>query len=264
MIENEHFEGVKAKIVINDIAPSLLNGLRRTLLIDLPKLAIDEVVFYENSSPLTNEILAHRLAMLPIPTDPDIFVRREECSCDGKGCSNCTLIYTLSKDGPCMVYSRDLEAQKGGYDIPDPDIPLVKLEKNQKLIFEAMAILGTAKEHAKFQAAFAIGYKNYPVITIDNKKCDLGRTCIEVCPPEIIKKEGNRIKITDIEKCILCRECENKCEFGAIKVDYDKDRFILRFETDGAMDPKNVFIRGLNILDEKLENLKKEMLTELD
>jgi len=256
MIEKKFLDGNKAKLVIGEIDASLLNGIRRTLITDIPKLAIDEVIFYENTSPLTNEILASRLALLPIPTEQDLFVPREECTCNGAGCPNCTLIFTLSKEGPCTVYSRDLEPQRPEFCIVDRDIPIVKLLSGQRLIFEATAILGTAKKHAKYQAAFAVGYKNYPAISIDLNKCDLGKTCIEVCPIKIIKKEGNRIIVTDIEKCTLCKECEKHCEFGALKVDYDKNKFIFRYETDGAMDAKSVLVKALGTLDKKYEEFK--------
>ena len=259
MIEKEIFDGNRAELVLSGVDSSFVNGIRRTLLSEIPKLAIDEVIFYENSSPMPNEILAHRLSMIPIPTDIDLFVPKEQCSCGGAGCPNCTLIYTLSKEGPCTVYSGDLEAQRGEFSIKDRQIPIVDLAEGQRLILEAMASLGTAKKHARYQAAFAVGYKNYPVITIDYNKCDLGKTCVEACPRDIIKKEGNRIVITDIEECTLCRECEEKCEFGAIKVAYQPDRFILRFETDGALEPKEVLKRAVEILDRELESFSASL-----
>jgi DNA-directed RNA polymerase subunit D len=127
MIEKKIFEGNKAKLVVSGVDSSFMNSIRRTLLSEIPKLAIDEVIFYENSSPLTNEILAHRLSMLPIPTEMDLFVPRDQCVCNGAGCPNCTLIYTLSKEGPCTVYSGDLEAQRSEFSIKDKGIPIVEL-----------------------------------------------------------------------------------------------------------------------------------------
>ena len=263
MIEKRFLDRNKAKLVVSDIDIALLNGIRRTLITDIRKLAIDEVIFYENTSPLTNEMLANRLALLPVPTDQDLFVPKEECACNGVGCPSCTLIFTLSKDGPCMVYSRDLEPQRSEFSIVDGDIPIVKLLLGQRLIFEATAILGTAKNHAKYQATFAAGYKNYPIISIDRDKCDLGKMCVDVCPVNIIKKEGNGIIITDIEKCTLCKECEHNCEFDAIKVEYDKNRFIFRYETDGAIDAKEVLIKALDTLDKKYEEFKGSMTEQI-
>ncbi len=261
MIEKKIFEGNKAELVVSGVDSSFMNSIRRTLLSEIPKLAIDEVIFYENSSPLTNEILAHRLSMLPIPTEMDLFVPKDQCVCEGAGCPNCTLIYTLSKEGPCTVYSGDLEAQRSEFSIKDKDIPITELAEGQRLILEAMATLGTANKHASYQAAFAVGYKNYPVISIDYSKCDLGKTCIDACPPNIIKKEGNRIVIEDIEKCTLCKECENRCEFGAIKVTYDPEKFIFRFETDGALEPEEVLKKAIEMLDKKLESFSSQMFT---
>jgi DNA-directed RNA polymerase subunit D len=259
MIEKKIFEGKSAHLVISGVDSSLVNAIRRTLLSEIQKLAIDEVIFYDNTSPMTNEIVAHRLSMIPIPADVDLFVPRDQCACGGAGCPNCTLIYTLSKEGPCTVYSGDLEAQRSEFSIKDKEIPIVKLAEGQRLILEAMAILGSAREHVKYQAAFAVGYKNYPVISIDYDKCDLGKTCIDACPVGIIKKEGNRIVITDIEKCTLCKECENTCEFGAIKVSFEENKFIFRFETDGVFEPEDVLKRAIDILAKKLQSFREEI-----
>src|SRR6266571_693601 len=64
---------------------------------------------YESLSPMFDEILSHRLGMVPIPTDLDLFVRRDKCTCGGEGCPSCTIMFVLNKKGPCTVYSGDLE-----------------------------------------------------------------------------------------------------------------------------------------------------------
>ena len=40
-------------------------------------MAIDKVVIYQNTSVLHDEILAHRLGLLPILADPDLFDYKE-------------------------------------------------------------------------------------------------------------------------------------------------------------------------------------------
>jgi len=88
----------KAVLKIEGVDSSLLNSLRRILLSELPKLAIENIVIYDNTSALFDEIIAHRLGLIPIPTDISLLTFRDECTCNGKGCLNCTVRYALSKE----------------------------------------------------------------------------------------------------------------------------------------------------------------------
>jgi DNA-directed RNA polymerase subunit D len=110
-----------AKFKVTNSNPEMVNALRRVLMVEIPKLAIDNVEFhlgpimdeagheYESVSPLFDEIVAHRLGLVPIPTDLSLFVERSKCSCGGEGCPSCTILYLLDKKGPSDVYSGDLE-----------------------------------------------------------------------------------------------------------------------------------------------------------
>ena len=103
----------KAVLKIDGAELYLVNSLRRIMLSELPTLAIEDVVIYDNTSALFDEIIAHRLGLIPIPTDLSLLNFRDECTCNGKGCPNCTVRYTLSKEGKgegkTTVYSSDLK-----------------------------------------------------------------------------------------------------------------------------------------------------------
>ncbi|MFB6076551.1 MAG: DNA-directed RNA polymerase subunit D, partial [Candidatus Nanohaloarchaea archaeon] len=49
---------------IEDASPAFANALRRTMIGDVPTLAIETVTVTENNSGLFDEILAHRLGLL--------------------------------------------------------------------------------------------------------------------------------------------------------------------------------------------------------
>ena len=168
----------KAKFILRNSSPAMANALRRTLLSDIPKMAIDKVEFhlgpimyddkeYESVTPLFDEIIAHRLGMVPVPTDLNLFCPQSECVCGGEGCPNCTIMYSLNKIGPCTVLSGDLEPL-GNPDlrVKDEFIPIVELTDGQAVLIYATAVMGTAKKHVKWQVANGVGYKYLPQIAI--------------------------------------------------------------------------------------------------
>jgi len=46
------------------------NAFRRILLAEVPTMAVEEVFIYNNTSVMQDEVLAHRIGLLPINVDP--------------------------------------------------------------------------------------------------------------------------------------------------------------------------------------------------
>ena len=241
----------KAVVHISETTPYFVNSLRRIMVADLPKLSIHDVIIYDNTSPLFDEIISHRLSLIPLPTDLDVLNYREDCSCKGKGCPSCTVRYTLSKEGEGMVYSKDLQPEEKSWAITEENIPIVELSKDQRIILEVEAILGQGKTHAKWQAIQAAGYKYYPMIDIDLKKCDGCQECVKRCPQHILELKNDKLTVTDLEKCTLCQSCVEVCEPNAITVEGDPTQFLFRFETDGSLAPETVLHHASVLLQEK-------------
>src|SRR3990172_436886 len=127
------------RFVIEGQTPAAVNSLRRTLLADVPKMAIETVEFhlgnivdergkeYESVTPLFDEMIAHRLGLIPVPTDLNVFLPRKQCKCGGEGCTMCTIMYKIDKRGPCTVYSGDLIPLGDSKLAPRDDlVPIVK------------------------------------------------------------------------------------------------------------------------------------------
>ena len=271
-IDVQEMTPTKAEFVISDTNPTFVNALRRTIVADVPKMAINNVEFhlgpimdesnkaYESISPLFDEIVAHRLSLVPVPTDLDQYNFRSECSCAGEGCPSCTIMYSLNKKGPCTVYSGDLEpVGSDQFRIKDDLIPIVKLEDDQALLVYATAELGRGRDHAKWQATIGAGYRYAANIEIDNDKCDAGCSCAEICPKDVLVKEGRKLKAVHPERCNLCDSCVEMCEVDAIKVTGDPTKVVFRFETDGSMAAKDVLLKGLSILEEQFEHLREQV-----
>jgi len=262
----------KAQFVISETNPSFANALRRTIIADVPKMAIDNVEFhlgpimdeknqaFESVSPLFDEMVAHRLGMVPVPTDLDTFNFRSKCSCNGEGCPSCTIMYSLNKKGPCTVYSGDLEpVGDAKFRIKDDLIPIVKLADDQALLIYATAELGTGKQHAKWQAAIGAGYRYFAKIDIEHSKCDLGGSCVKVCPKGVLSKEDRKIVAKHPEKCNLCNSCMDVCDAGVIRVTPDPTKVLFRFETDGSLQAKEVLTRALKHLEDRFDQLREQV-----
>jgi len=262
----------KAQFVITDTNPTFANALRRIIVSDVPKMAIDQVEFhlgpimdekgvaFESMTPLFDEMVSHRLGLVPIPTNLDTLNFRAKCTCNGEGCPNCTIMYSLNKKGPCTVYSGDLEPiGDTKLRVKDDLVPIVKLAEDQALLIYATAELGTGKQHAKWQAAIGAGYRYFAKIEIDQSKCDLGGSCVKVCPKGVLAKEEKKIVVKHPEKCNLCNSCVEICDASVIKVTPIPSKILFRFETDGSLQAKDVLIRGLKMLEERFEGLREQV-----
>ncbi len=251
-----------ARFTISGVSTSFANMLRRAMVSEVPTLAIEDVRIYDNTSVLFDEMLAHRLGLIPLRTDLDQYRPRSECTCEGEGCPACTAIYTLSVEGPATVYSSDLIPQDPDAAPAEAEIPIIELDTDQKIVLEAHAVVGTGKEHAKWQAVTACGYKNYPIITVD-EKCDGCGMCIDECPRDVLEAGQGKVRVNRgrQEFCSLCRLCERACLAGgigtepAIHIDADENRFIFVVESDGSMPIREIIERALQYIQKRSDDL---------
>jgi len=251
----EKLKESKDKILfkVSGINFSYANTIRRSFS-EIPVLAIDTIEFYKNDSALYDEILAHRLGLVPLET-PKTFTPRDKCTCKGKGCLKCTCALKLKAKGPKTVYTSDLKGK--GTSPVFKEIPLVILEKDQELEFSAEAILGTAKDHAKFSCGL-VWFNAVPEITI--KGCNNCGKCINICPKGAIKSKGNSIEIDPL-KCDMCEACVEACkgEKDAISMKPSETDFIFHIESFGQLPIKKIFQEAVKALESNLKELEKVM-----
>ncbi len=147
----------EVSLQMDGIDRSYANAIRRFCIAEVPSMAIDDIVILENSSVLYDEILAHRLGMVPLRTDLERYVLPEKCDCGSPlGCQKCRVLLVLdavAQDKPRTVMSGDLVSEDREIKPVSPNIPLVKLAAGQAVKLEAYARLGRGKEHAKWQPA---------------------------------------------------------------------------------------------------------------
>jgi DNA-directed RNA polymerase subunit D len=240
--------------ILRDVEVPFVNAIRRIAMMEVSKIAIEDVNIIKNDSAMFNEVLAHRLGLLPIVSDSEAIeglVIDEECDCDDY-CPKCSVSFTLIKNGPGVVYSKDLSSTDSKIKPVYDTIPLLKLKENQSVELEAVAKLGKGLEHAKWMPTTVCAYKQYPEITFDEEK-ELSPDVVDACPRNILKfnKKTKKASIHNIEDCSMCHSCVRASENDAINVGYKDDIFIFTIETDGSLAPEEVLLRACDVLDEK-------------
>ena len=177
---------------------SMANSLRRIMIAEVPTLAIDKVEFEENNTALQDEFIAHRLGLIPLRSTKSMagwnyFHACEECSGDGS-CDLCSVRFSLDCDYdvmiekmpdhtpgiPIHVTSQDLVCHSkevfpvhfGNEDEEisshDKGIMIIKLGPGQKIKFEAIAIKGIGKEHAKWSSVATVALKYDPIVRLND------------------------------------------------------------------------------------------------
>ncbi|MGB9959581.1 MAG: DNA-directed RNA polymerase subunit D [Candidatus Bathyarchaeales archaeon] len=256
------------RLLIRGVDTPFVNALRRNVLAEVPCMAIDEVVIIENSSVLHDEIIAHRLGLIPLKTDLDSYNLPEECPCQSEfGCNLCRVILTLdqeAKEGTITVYSGELISENPNIVPVSDKIPIIKLTKGQKLKLEAYARLGKGKKHAKWQPVSTSAYKYLPQVKIDAARCDACGKCVEICPRKVLEKTEGKIEVRDLLACTLCQDCTDVCpkEPPAIDIGWEKNAFIFSLESTGALPPERIMIEAVKILDKELEEFAKQFEVE--
>jgi DNA-directed RNA polymerase subunit D len=265
-IEFASLDDSLARFTLSGASTGFANAFRRAMIGEVPTLAIEDVRIYDNTSALFDEMLAHRIGLIPLKTDLSSYSTQDNCSCGGAGCPGCTSTYTLSVEGPRTVMSSDLIPQDPKAVPVYDNIPIVKLTKGQKLVIEARAILNTGREHAKWQPTLVCGYKNHPVVSISDA-CDACGLCVDECPRGILAVNGKKVQVVDgkLSECSMCRLCERAClssgigDEPAITISAESDRYIYLVESDGSLPVKEIMNRALLYMKEQADTLEKQL-----
>jgi DNA-directed RNA polymerase subunit D len=262
-------DDINLRIIVRDAEVPLMNALRRIALAEVPSMAIAEVVMIENSSILQDEMIAHRLGLVPLKTDLDNYNLPEECECKSEfGCGQCRVTLTLnaeSNEGTRTVYSGELVSENPEI-VPVTDkVPLIKLAKGQKLKLEAYARLGKGKVHAKWQPVCVCAYKYYPKIDLPKEKCEDCQKCVDICPKKVLAMKGERVDVRELLACNLCMDCVEACpkKDEGIKVGWEKNAFVMTLESTGALPPERVLQAATKILGNQLNEFETQLKEEV-
>ena len=250
--------------IVRDAEVPFVNAIRRVAMVNVPKIAIEDVNIIRNDSAMFNEVLAHRLGLTPLVSDLDALEGLSLPEDDDWEEYTNGIMFSLNEVGPKVVYSKDLISSDSKIKPVYDTIPIVKLKEDEELNVEAYAKVGYGKNHVKWMPTTVCAYKQYPEITF-NDDVDIDYDCADACPRGVLKsdKRSKKIKILDIENCAMCKSCvrasiNRAAANGAqdksyINVGYRKNDFIFKIETDGSMPPKEVLLKACDKLGEKAD-----------
>ncbi len=243
------------KFLLEDSNPQFANTLRRIMMSEIPILAIDSVDVSINGSVLYNEVISHRLGLIPLVFDPKKFHFKDEHD-DGKTCSMCEVVLVINKKGPAMVYSKDMKSSDPDVKPLFDEIPIVELFDDQKLKLEASASLGIAQNHARYQSSIA-NYRYFPSVKLKGK-LENQEEAVKACPKNALKIDGDKASLT--LDCDLCKECIKVAKpKNLLEIEGDNTKFIFNVESLSSLKPEQIVFSAVDILKEKVKDFGKEV-----
>ena len=293
-------KGNRIRIILSETNAAQVNSLRRAILADVPKMAITKVRFeqgvtqdnkgevIESVNVLPDEVLAHRLAMVPVPTFLEEFVfpeddpNNENLPEDQWGSPQSQIIYHLSIRGPNSdtdeqfktVYAGDLNVlgeTKLQISEEHARIPLTILSSGQYLELYAYATLGRGREHAKWCPAAAVTFQPRQKATLSKPK--KAKTLFDL---DLTSKSGRSInsklftnkECTDVDTILDLERAMHQIGAGTgrdVKFDNaiimeDMDgEYIFSFESDGSLSPEAIFNQACAELVSRFEKITGEI-----
>ena len=215
-----------------DANEALANSIRRSVA-EVPTLAIEDVEIFKNDSALYDEVLSHRLGLIPLKTEKSMSAKTK-------------IDLKLSKSGPGTVYASDF---KGAADPVFDQIPITILGENHKIELVASAILGKGIDHAKFVPGLCF-YRHLLDVKSTPEIDSLVKTSKSPFKPE---KQGSKWLCDLPDATILDIQ---KIEKEAIS---DSNQMILFLESYGNMPAKDILSGSIKALSANLDQFEKAM-----
>ncbi|PKU81742.1 DNA-directed RNA polymerases I and III subunit rpac1 [Dendrobium catenatum] len=235
------------------IDASLANAFRRILIAEVPTMAIEKVLIVNNTSVMADEILSHRLGLLPIEADPRLFDFLSENDTPNE---RNTIVFKMEvhckKRGPRLTVKSDqLKWLPNGSELlmesPNPstkprsftsfscsqaslpqisgmpigmkhrDIIITQLGPGQSIELEAHAVKGTGKVHAKWSPVGTTWYRMLPEVKLLKEvRGNDAEKLVKKCPRKVFDLEdvGHAMKKAVVSRPRDCTLCR-ECISGA-------------------------------------------------
>src|SRR5207244_11037473 len=119
----------------------------------------------------------------------------------------------------------------------------VKLGDGQAMLIYATAVLGSGKDHAKWQSTHGVGYRYYPILKAGSKTLDALDPSVPFCESHMqstLTEEEETLELST--DCAMCTKFMDQYKVESVKAGKDPTRIVLEFETDGWLGAKAVLL----------------------
>ncbi|KAI7907445.1 DNA-directed RNA polymerase [Cokeromyces recurvatus] len=265
---------------------SIANAFRRIMIAEVPTMAIEKVYVMNNTSIIQDEVVAHRLGLIPIKADPNefeymtesgptdlntlVFKLKKKCEFNPKASADETDPH--KKYINSYVYSSDLiwepkgnQEEKFKNNPPRPvhdDIVIAKLRPGQEMEMELHCQKGIGKEHAKWSPVATASYRLLPEITIlepiTGEDAEEFKNCFVDGVVEVVMENGVKTaKVVNPRKDTVSREVLRHEKFNnKVRLTRVRDHFIFNVETTGIIPAEQIFLSALDVFMEKIKNIQ--------
>jgi DNA-directed RNA polymerase subunit D len=228
----------EARFVVRNITPAFANGIRRSILADVPTLSIDSVRFVENSSVMFDEQIALRLGLVPLTT-PEDFAEGD------------SVTLALDVEGPGTAYSGDLVCQDPEVEAADKNIPIIELKDDQRLELEADAQLGYGRDHAKHQGGVAVGYRHLQRVNVVGDSPEYEEEEPEILRG-VVEEDGDLVPTDEFDN-----DLTNRYPGKEVDVENVSGAFVFHVESDGSMPVSELVLRAVDSLVDRADELEQ-------
>ncbi|XP_051880087.1 DNA-directed RNA polymerases I and III subunit RPAC1 isoform X1 [Pristis pectinata] len=275
------------------IDAAIANAFRRILLAEVPTMAVEKAFIYNNTSIVQDEILAHRLGLIPIKADPRLFEYRS--TGDEEGTEIDTLQFHLKvkctrnpkalKDSSDpeelylnhKVYSKhlkwvpignqaDLFGQVEIRPVHD-DILIAQLRPGQEIDVVVHCVKGIAKDHAKFSPVATASYRLLPEITllspVEGELAEKLKQCFSPGVIEVETVNGRKFANVVNSRLDTCsREIFRHDDLkNLVRLSRVRDYYIFSVESTGILPPEVLVSEALKVLITKCRRFLNELDT---
>lgn len=222
--KKDHYAGETLEFQLSEVDNAFANALRRVLLSEIPVLGIESVTIAQNTSVFADEMIAHRLGLVPLYSMKARRMRfARECDCGGHGCGECQITGELVAECPSHQHSLPVyinetlridDEEVFPVSSEERGILLLTLGRSQKLRLKIIIRKNIAKIHAKFMPVATVAMRYAPEIILHpeglarlgKEKC---QQWVNRCPRQVFAydESSRQVKVVNPQDCIFCREC---------------------------------------------------------
>ncbi|XP_014249332.1 DNA-directed RNA polymerases I and III subunit RPAC1 [Cimex lectularius] len=265
------------------INAAMINSFRRILLSEVPTMAVEKVTVYQNKTVMQDEVMAHRLGLIPLKADARLFQYR--IPGDPVGTDRDTLHYELkvkcTKNPHCraghyrhedmyinhQILSKDIKwvpygGQSSLYKEEDmgpmyDDILLLKMRPGHELHVKMTAIKSNGRDHAKFSPVGTASYRLLPFIKlveeVEGEKAFRLQKCFSKGVIRIESRKGKNVAVVDNPRLDMCsRNVLNEPDLrNSVVIGRVKDHFIFSIESVVNIPPHELFREAVKVLKKK-------------